>query len=342
MSRRSKFFAEVLIAAWLAVVVVVGQPVFGEDPAPLTDAQRADVARLIEKLDAESFAEREAASRELVEMGEHVVPLVAAALQASSPEVRKRAAAILRRIDQSLLRIHQPAIQAGFRELAKQPDEKLDVEQGMWLISCILNPRVKRADLDRQLDEIASRVRAMLGKDRNPKKMDPRIVVDALRKVVFDEYGFKGNVADYDNPENSSLERVLATRMGLPILLSHVVIAVGRRLDVPIVGLPTPGRYIVKYDGARAPAGFPQDDLHFHPFDGGRILKHADLAPLFPGLDLSRPIPPATSREALKRMLANLETHLFNRNQNEKGFFANECSSILDEDNPQNPANRAP
>jgi hypothetical protein len=237
--------------------------------APLTETQRAHITRLIEKLDAESFADREAATRELIEIGESAVTQVDAATQDGSPEVRKRAAAILRRIN-------RPVIQAGFLELARQPDEKLDVEQGMWLISRILNPRVQRADLDRQLDEIADRVRVTLGKNQKPKELAPRVVVDAVRKVVFEEYGFKGNNTDYTNPDNSSLERVLATRKGLPILLSHVVVAVGRRLEVPIVGLPTQ-RYIVKYDGAKAPAGFPKDDIYIHPFDGGRILERADL-----------------------------------------------------------------
>ena len=328
MTRSPQMLATVLGLTWL-VGLVVGAPfVFGEDNAPLTDAQRASIPRLIEKLDAESFADREAASRELVEIGEPAVTLLDAAVQDGSPEVRKRAAAILRRIN-------RPVMQAGFLELARQPDEKIDLEQGMWFISRILNPRVRRADLDRPLDEIADRVRATLGKNQTPKELSPRIVVDAVRKIVFEEYGFKGNDADYKNPDNSSLERVLATRKGLPIMLSHVVVAVARRLDVPIVGLPTPGRYIVKYDGAKAPAGFPKDDIHLHPYEGGRLLQRADLQQIFPGLNLDEPISPSTNREVLQRMLNNLQSHLFERNQNEKGYLAIEFSAVLDEHNPR-------
>jgi regulator of sirC expression with transglutaminase-like and TPR domain len=121
---------------------------------------------------------------------------------------------------------------------------------------------------------------------------------------------FAGNTEDYSNPDNSSLEKVLATRKGLPITLSRIVVLVARRLDVPIVGVPASGRYIVKYDGSRAPVGFGKDDIYFHPFEGGKVLSREDRRMLFPSHDPDVMVPPDNNREALTRMLRNLTSHL--------------------------------
>ena len=48
---------------------------------------------------------------------------------------------------------------------------------------------------------------------------------------------------------------MIARRKGLPILLSEIAVAVARRLELPVVGLGIPGRYMIKYEGRRAPAG---------------------------------------------------------------------------------------
>ena len=51
---------------------------------------------------------------------------------------------------------------------------------------------------------------------------------------------------DYYNPRNSFLYHVLERGVGLPISLSVVAIEVGRRLDVPIVGVGLPSHFIVR------------------------------------------------------------------------------------------------
>jgi regulator of sirC expression with transglutaminase-like and TPR domain len=180
----------------------------------------------------------------------------------------------------------------------------------MWLISRIGNPKLRLQDLSRQYDAIAIQVRAKLGKEIDPATADPQIVVTALREVIFEDLEFNTNHEDYDNPDNCSPERVLATRKGRPIFVSHVVIAVARRLKVPIVGLPVSGMYTVKYDGARAPKGFPRRDIVFYPHEGGRVLSTEDRLKLFPSHDPDELVPPDSNREVLIRMLNNLTTVL--------------------------------
>ncbi len=273
-----------------------------EERATLTPASPAaaiEIRQLIRELDHDVFAIRERASQRLRQMDASVVPFLEEAITSRSPEVRMRAAALLK-----LMRVDP------LEAFCALPDSQLDVEQGMFFISQILNPKVKKEELTKQLDEIAAQVREKLGKDLKPNAADPQVVVTALRKVMFDDLKFKGNKDDYDNPDNSSLERVLATRKGLPITLSRIVVLVARRLDVPIVGVPATGRYIVKYDGARAPVGFPKDDIYIHPFEDGKILSREDRLLLYPGHDPDVMVAADTNRAALTRVLRNLSTAL--------------------------------
>jgi regulator of sirC expression with transglutaminase-like and TPR domain len=296
------------------LLAFAGQIAAAQPPEPDPKLQE-EVSRLIGLLDADSFAVRERAARELREIGRPALAALEKARQHPSLEVRWRAKAIA------------DAMTAGvrlreFTAFASLPDEKLDLEQGMWLIARILNPQVKKLDLTRQLDQLAERVRAALGKGVDPATADPNKVVAAVRQALHVEGGFTGNVEDYNNPDNSSLERVLATKKGLPILLSHVTVAACRRLDVPIVGVPAGGRYIIKYHGAKAPAGFAQDDIYISPFEDFKILPPEAAATVAVPLD--------TPREALTRMLRNLLSDLEGRGQPDQLQQAQELFELLE------------
>ena len=51
---------------------------------------------------------------------------------------------------------------------------------------------------------------------------------------------FVGNRAEYYDPENSLLTKVLDRHAGIPISLSVIMMEVGRRLGVPIAGIGMP------------------------------------------------------------------------------------------------------
>jgi hypothetical protein len=189
-----------------------------------------------------------------------------------------------------------------------QSGKELDVEQGMFLLSLILDEKVKKPDLDRQLDEIATKVRERLRKDLDPTKAEPTKAVEALRHVLFTDLGFGPNDQDYTNANNCSLAKILETKKGRPIFVSHLMIAVARRLEIPIVGLPVSGMYIVKYDGSRAPTGFPKDDIYIHAYEKGRILSREDRQREYPGYDPDVMVPPGSSRETIERMLTTSRT----------------------------------
>ncbi len=298
-----------LIAEWAAsqesepalVKQALGEPTPGQIAQTAPAAQ--EIARLIDALDAETFAEREQATRELLQFGREALGPLQDARTHPSAEVRGRARLIVEELTVGVWRREITAY-------AARPDRELDVEHGMWLIANLLDPTVTKASLSTQLDRLAARVRKRLGADVDPAAADPAIVMRAVQHVLFVEERFGGNERERYHPDNSSLARVLATKQGLPIVVSHIVIGVGRRLKVPIVDVPLSGTYIVKYDGTRAPAGFPQDDIFLDPESGGRLYSSGEeLERAFPGQEPDA-VPPNTNRENVSRMLRNLSSSL--------------------------------
>ena len=80
-------------------------------------------------------------------------------------------------------------------------------------------------------------------------------------RVITRGLDFHGNREDYYDPRNSLLPDVLERRMGLPIMLCMVCIALGRRLGVRIEGLGFPSHFLAVF---RTAAG----DTILDPFLG--------------------------------------------------------------------------
>jgi regulator of sirC expression with transglutaminase-like and TPR domain len=89
--------------------------------------------------------------------------------------------------------------------------------------------------------------------------------VKGLCRYLFHDMGFRGNQQDYYDARNSYFNDVLDRRTGIPITLSAVAIAVGRRGGLDIVGVGLPGHFVAK-------AVADGEEVLFDPFHGGRLL----------------------------------------------------------------------
>ncbi|HEX5037571.1 MAG TPA: transglutaminase-like domain-containing protein [bacterium] len=135
-------------------------------------------------------------------------------------------------------------------------------------------------------------------------------IIQSLGHYLFDEEGFRGNTGDYYNPANSFLNDVLDTRQGIPITLSILYIAIGRRIGLNVRGVSFPGHFLVRYES--------EDGVLFiDPYHKGKILTETEcrerLQEMY-GNDLpyhNAFLEPAGHREVLLRMLTNLKLIAF-------------------------------
>ena len=194
------------------------------------------------------------------------------------------------------LKLTNPAEE--FREFIRSLHYEL--ETGALLLA-----RTVRADLDaghccELLDRIAARCRELIVE---PSSLREKCRV--INRVLYHEYGFHGNVEQYNDPDNSFLDQVLLRHKGIPISLSMVYLLVAHRLGLELEPVGLPGHFMV---------GCYVEDRPFFidAFDGGlfrtpdeimTFLKSHDLTPKLSDLA------PTPVREVLCRSCRNLVHH---------------------------------
>lgn len=152
-----------------------------------------------------------------------------------------------------------------------------------------------------RLDALGARAR-----ERVPPRGDADQTAAALTRLLVEDYGLRGNDADYYDPRNSFLNEVLERRLGIPLTLSLVYMEVGARAGVAVRGVGLPGHFVVRLERG-------ETVRLLDPFNGGRPLDEADCRRLVERLGGGRlRFEPAhlravSARAILIRMLANLK-----------------------------------
>jgi regulator of sirC expression with transglutaminase-like and TPR domain len=189
-----------------------------------------------------------------------------------------------------------------FQELIRQRGPQLALAEAAQCIAWEDQGAGAPEEVLRQLDGIAAAAQPRLAGRREPQQ-----VVEALNDYLFGELGFRGNSVGYSEPANSFLDRVLATRTGLPITLSVVYMEVGWRLGLPVSGVALPGHFLARYTA-------PDREFYIDPFQRGLLWSRgaceeriaAAYGSITPTLAAQVMAPP--SRPAiLVRMLRNLK-----------------------------------
>ena len=210
-----------------------------------------------------------------------------------------------------------------FREAAASP--VFDLFEASLLVSQLIDPSEDVRPAVEEVESLARRVAASRQAGETAEK--------ALRTVLFAEERFSGDSDAYDDPDNSSVSRVLARRRGMPITLSIVVIEVGRRAGMRLTGVGLPGHFVV--GGPDLPAGRFLD-----PFDGGNLCDTTELTArvgaIF-GAAVELPpevFAPDSVRAILTRVLFNLRRSYERRDQVDEALAALSCAEAVDPAEP--------
>lgn|SRR5262249_39274164 len=142
--------------------------------------------------------------------------------------------------------------------LAHDPAADIDVAEVALRLAADEYPHLDVCESLARLDALAERVRPRL-----IGALEDQVAV--LSEFLFEEEAFQGNSDAYYDPRNSYLNDVLDRRLGIPITLSVLAMAVGRRAGLHVVGVGLPGHFIAK-------AGDGHEEVLFDPFHDGQIL----------------------------------------------------------------------
>jgi regulator of sirC expression with transglutaminase-like and TPR domain len=166
---------------------------------------------------------------------------------------------------------------------------------------------------------------------RAPAPLRAATTLKALRDILFQEEGFKGNEKAYYDPRNSFLNEVLDRRLGIPISLSVLFIEVARRVGLQLEGVGFPGHFLVKLRPELGP------EVFVDPYNGGELLSAEECVGRFKHLSQGREFDPrflqgVAPRQILGRMLHNLKRIYVEQGDDVRAFWVIDRLLLLSPD----------
>lgn len=183
-------------------------------------------------------------------------------------------------------------VRARFAEIMQSGDPVVPLDEAALLISTSIQPDLDLVDWLAELDRLAD----------GCSTPSP----EGVARHLFDDGHFTGNRGAYYDWRNSCLDRVIATRTGIPISLSVLMIEVARRVGVELRGVGMPAHFLVRVAD--------DERVFFDPFDGGRRLDRTGARSLFEQVTggqvpwHERYLDPTSNRDIVIRMLNNLKS----------------------------------
>jgi regulator of sirC expression with transglutaminase-like and TPR domain len=175
-----------------------------------------------------------------------------------------------------------------------------ELETGFLLLTRTVNPALDITAICAQLDAFAARARKLM-----PRAATMRTQARVLNRVLFEEYGLRGNQEHYTDPKNSLLDQVLARRVGIPLSLSIVYLLVAQRIGLEVEPVGVPGHFLV--------GGYePEGPFFVDAFNGGKLLSPEDVFDRIRSLQHTpqlADLAPTPVREVLSRACRNLANH---------------------------------
>ena len=208
--------------------------------------------------------------------------------------------------------------------LLPTPEPELDLAEAALLIAAEeypdLRPAVYLNQIARMSSDLKQRIRA---------EVEPQRVVERANTYFFEELHFKGNREEYYDPRNSFLNEVIDRRVGIPITLAVLYVAVGERAGLPVRGVGMPGHFLVAY----APSS--PGEVFVDAFNGRTLTREECakmLEEMYGGTVPMRPalLQPSTKRQILARILNNLKSLYLSRGDLARALTASDRIMLTD------------
>ncbi len=164
---------------------------------------------------------------------------------------------------------HWNEIEHGFKRLWISEGRNLDLEEGLYYLSTLIEPEITREEFGQPLKLMAAELQKLLNDVHTFDQM-----VRTFRSYLFETQGFKGNSANYYDPLNSFLHKVLARKIGIPISLCCLCLLLAQKVywenkPIPLIGIGLPSHFIVLFQ-------YKNKSIYMDPFHRGKILARED------------------------------------------------------------------
>jgi regulator of sirC expression with transglutaminase-like and TPR domain len=189
-------------------------------------------------------------------------------------------------------------------------------------------PRLDAPSYLHAIDQLAGEV------DRRAPRpeRDAARVLRAVRDVLFEVHGFRGNSASYYDPRNSYLNEVMDRRLGIPITLGILYLEIADRVGVALEGVNFPGHFLVKYTAGDL-------EVFIDPYHHGEIFSRQECIERFRRVAPGRSFRPehldaVGARQILARLLHNLKKIYVETGDDVRSLWVTDRLVLLAPDDP--------
>lgn len=250
----------------------------------------AEIRSLIKLLDDESEEIAATVRGRLLEIGIESLPYLEEASTNAPQLLRDR----IRSITEDLA---EEQGRKQFEELVQATQEDIDLEQSVLLIARSRYPNEDLRWCSETLDQLSYELDSKLDAHE-----DPLDIISTVAKFFSTEKGFRGDIEDYYNPENSYINRVLGKRSGLPISLCTIYLLVAKRLNIPLYGVGMPGHFLLTYRVG-------DKEIFLDPFRAGKMMSRTECRDFLEATGhgfREEYLATVTNRQIIERILRNL------------------------------------
>jgi regulator of sirC expression with transglutaminase-like and TPR domain len=241
---------------------------------------------------------------ELISIGGKIIPRLEVFWEEHQYELN-----IQERVEEIVHKIQFETVLENIKEWIENPAK--DLIDGAVCIAKYQYPDIDSDKVRDQINRIRNAVWLELSDELTSYEK-----VNILNRVMYDEFGFRGNKKNFHSPQNSFINDVLDTKKGNPLSLSIIYSYVAQSLDVPIYGVNLPNHFVLAYvdkdNILELMDHVNKDDeilFYINVFSRGTIFSKSEIDKFLKQLEIDKNehfYQPCSNTEIIKRMLVNL------------------------------------
>ncbi|TKC00301.1 transglutaminase-like domain-containing protein [Pedobacter cryophilus] len=180
-----------------------------------------------------------------------------------------------------------------------------DLLRGILIINRYQYPDLNEEKIINQIEAIKRDIWLQMMYEASPVEK-----VKLINHIFYNVYGFSGNTANHQDPQNSYLSQVLESKKGNQISLAIIYSIIAQKLDIPIYGVNLPQHFILAYTDELEKTDEENGILFYiNVFNKGYIFGKRDIDQFLRQLKIEPEqlfYQPCSNTDILKRVLRNL------------------------------------
>lgn len=143
------------------------------------------------------------------------------------------------RIEGLIHTIHFDNLKLALQDWGQKPEDLLS---GVLLVCKYQYPDLDQKKIKRQMDKLKRSIWLELNFNLTPIEQ-----INVFNQIFYKTYGFSGNTANIQDPQNAYVNIVLDSKKGNTLSLGIIYLVLARELGMPVYGVNLPQHFILVY-----------------------------------------------------------------------------------------------